>query len=99
MNPIQAVDKQSVFTELAMKSSNIRLYTEGSLRDRDNKLFVVDTDSLTVCNEQTLMDYKSGGGYFFQHTVFHRLIRSLGSGVWIRLERSFNSSWMQVFLR
>ena len=69
MSPIQAVDKQSVFAELAMKSGSISLYKEGLFDDSDNKIIVVDADSLALSDNETIMDYKMGGGYFFQYTV------------------------------
>ena len=69
MSPIQAVDKQSVFAELAMKSGSISLYKEGQFDDSDNKIIVVDADSLALSDNETIMDYKMGGGYFFQYTV------------------------------
>lgn len=69
MSSIQAVDKQSVFAELAMKSGSISLYKEGQFDDSDNKIIVVDADSLALSDNETIMDYKMGGGYFFQYTV------------------------------
>lgn len=69
MSPIQAVDKQSVFAELAMKSGFISLYKEGLFDGSDNKIIVVDADSLALSDNETIMDYKMGGGYFFQYTV------------------------------
>lgn len=69
MSPIQAVDKQSVFTELAMKSGAVSLYKDGELKNPDNRLIVVDVDSLEITGGETIMDYKMGGGYFFQYTV------------------------------
>lgn len=69
MSPIQAVDKQSVFAELAMKSGSISFYNDGQFDDSDNKIIVVDTDSLALSDNETIMDYKMGGGYFFQYTV------------------------------
>ena len=69
MSPIQSVDKQSVFAELAMKSSSVSLYKEGALSKPDNRLIVADVDSLVISGGETVMDYKMGGGYFFQCTV------------------------------
>lgn len=57
--PIQAVDKLSMATELSMKKDGIRL------TQRSNKLFIVDVDALTA----DVMDYKMSGGYFFQYTA------------------------------
>ncbi|SEW30988.1 Acyl-CoA reductase (LuxC) [Ruminococcaceae bacterium KH2T8] len=69
MNPIQAVDKQSIFSELAMKTGAISLYPIAEDKHSYNKLFVVDVDSLSVSDHETVMDYKMGGGYFYQITI------------------------------
>ena len=69
MRPVQAVDKQSAFAELAMKSGSIGLYKDGDFYETDNKIIVVDVDSLALSDNETVMDYKMGGGYFFQYTV------------------------------
>ncbi len=55
MQPIQAIDKMSVFAELAMKKGDVRLINS------DGNFMVVDVDSL-----DGIMDYKMSGGYFFQ---------------------------------
>ena len=55
--PIQAIDKLSMVTELAMKQDGV------SLTQRSNKLFIIDVDKLTA----DVMDYKMSGGYFFQY--------------------------------
>lgn len=56
MQPIQGIDKYSIFTELAMKKDDVRLY---DLKDcfypeeskyANNKLIVVDVDSLDVAS-------------------------------------------------
>lgn len=57
--PIQAVDKLSMATELSMKKDGVRLTQRG------NKLFIVDVDALSA----DVMDYKMSGGYFFQYTA------------------------------
>lgn len=59
MQPIQAVDKMSIFTELSMKQDGVYL------ERRSNKLFIVTLDNLS----DDVMDYKMGGGYFFQYTA------------------------------
>lgn len=59
LQPIQAVDKFSMATELSMKKDGVRLTRKG------NKLFVIDLDSLT----SDVMDYKMSGGYFFQYSA------------------------------
>lgn len=59
LQPIQAVDKLSMATELSMKKDGVRLTRKG------NKLFVIDLDSLT----SDVMDYKMSGGYFFQYSA------------------------------
>ena len=57
--PIQAVDKLSMATELSMKKDGVRL------TQKDNKLFIVDIEALSA----DVMDYKMSGGYFFQYTA------------------------------
>ena len=57
LQPIQAVDKYSMLTELSMKKDGIRL------SKNDNSLFIIDVDELS----DDLMDYKMSGGYFFQY--------------------------------
>lgn len=57
LQPIQAIDKLSMVTELAMKQDGVRL------TQRSNKLFIIDIDNLTA----DVMDYKMSGGYFFQY--------------------------------
>lgn len=57
LQPIQAVDKLSMVTELSMKKTGIHLTRE------NNKLFIVDVDELS----SDVMDYKMSGGYFFQY--------------------------------
>lgn len=59
MQPIQAVDKLSMFTELSMNKEGVHL------QKRSNKLFVIDLDNLS----EDVMDYKMGGGYFLQFTT------------------------------
>ena len=59
MQPIQAVDKMSIFTELSMKQDGVYL------ERRSNKLFIVTLDNMS----DDVMDYKMGGGYFFQYTA------------------------------
>ncbi len=59
LQPIQAVDKLSMVTELSMKKTGIHLTRE------NNKLFIVDVDELT----SEVMDYKMSGGYFFQYNA------------------------------
>ncbi len=57
LQPIQAVDKLSMVTELSMKKTGIHLTRE------NNKFFIVDVDELS----SDVMDYKMSGGYFFQY--------------------------------
>ena len=59
MQPIQAIDKLSMFTELSMKKDGVRLEKHG------NKMFVIHLDELS----EDIMDYKMGGGYFFEFTA------------------------------
>lgn len=59
MQPIQAIDKMSMFTELSMKKDGVEL------KKRSNKLFIIDVDELS----SDVMDYKMGGGYFFEFTT------------------------------
>ncbi|MBQ8951841.1 MAG: hypothetical protein IJ065_11940 [Eubacterium sp.] len=59
LQPIQAVDKLSMVTELSMKKDGVHLTR------RSNKLFIVDIDELSP----DIMDYKMSGGYFFQYTA------------------------------
>ena len=69
LQPIQAIDKASVFTAFSMKNENIHLYRGGALSSSDNKLLVIDVDHLEADDGRTIMDYKMGGGYFFQYTI------------------------------
>ena len=59
LQPIQAVDKLSMVTELSMKKDGVRL------TKRSNKLFIVDVGELSA----DVMDYKMSGGYFFQYAA------------------------------
>lgn len=59
LQPIQAVDKLSMVTELSMKKDGVHL------TKRSNKLYIVDIDELSP----DVMDYKMSGGYFFQYTA------------------------------
>jgi hypothetical protein len=59
LQPIQAVDKLSMATELSMKKDGVRLTRKG------NKLFIVDVEKLT----RDVMNYKMSGGYFFQYSA------------------------------
>lgn len=59
MKPIQAVDKYSSFCDLAMDKIGVQLLPG------DNKLVRVQVEVLT----EDLMDYKNGGGYFFEYTA------------------------------
>ena len=59
MQTIQAIDKQSMFTELSMKKDGVCLEKHG------NKMFVIHLDELS----EDIMDYKMGGGYFFEFTA------------------------------
>ena len=58
MQPIQAIDKLSNYTELAMKEEGTRL-----IDNKDNKLFIIDINDANP----SVMDYKTGGGFFFQY--------------------------------
>jgi len=59
LQPIQAVDKLSMATELSMKKDDVRLTRKG------NKLFIVDVEKLT----RDVMNYKMSGGFFFQYSA------------------------------
>ena len=59
MQPIQAIDKLSMFTELSMKKDGVHL------EKKSNKLYIISLDELT----EDVMDYKMGGGYFFEFTA------------------------------
>ena len=59
IKPIQAVDKYTSFCMLAMLKDTVHL------RSHDNYLVRVEVDELFP----GLMDYKNGGGYFFEYTV------------------------------
>ena len=59
MQPIQAIDKLSMFTELSMKKDGVCLEKHG------NKMFVIHLDELS----EDIMDYKMSGGYFFEFTA------------------------------
>ncbi len=81
LQPVQAVDKMTSFTALAMSGYPCRLVEEENKNDRgvdggntdenegkriyDNKLIRVEVDKLT----ENLMDYKNGGGYFFEYIL------------------------------
>ena len=81
MQPIQAVDKYSAFSELSMKRDDVErsiLYKyDGTMpgapitniENDSNKLMVVDiTSEYGMKPEDSIMNYKCGGGYFFQCT-------------------------------
>lgn len=57
MKPIQAVDKYSMLCALSMKEEGVQLISE------NNYVVRVGVERLT----SSLMDYKSGGGYFFEY--------------------------------
>lgn len=57
MKPIQAVDKYTSLCMLGMKDKGVRLVSD------DNYVIRVEVDILTP----DLMDYKNGGGYFFEY--------------------------------
>ncbi|MCR5225672.1 MAG: hypothetical protein K6E27_00470 [Eubacterium sp.] len=59
MQPIQAIDKLSMFTELSMKKDGVHL------EKKSNKLYIISLDELS----DDVMDYKMGGGYFFEFTA------------------------------
>ncbi|SHG32705.1 Acyl-CoA reductase (LuxC) [Fibrobacter sp. UWH9] len=59
LQPIQAVDKLSMATELSMKKDGVRFTRKG------NKLFIVDVNQLSG----DVMDFKMSGGYFFQYSA------------------------------
>ena len=58
MKPVQAVDKLSNFTELAMKLGGAELADK-----KNNKLYVININKV----DRNVMDYKTGGGFFFQY--------------------------------
>lgn len=57
MQPVQAVDKYSMLCALGMNRQGVRLI------EQDNLLMRIEVDKLTA----DLMDYKMGGGYFFEY--------------------------------
>ena len=59
MAPILAIDKWNAFCELAAVRTGV------TNRNRDNVLMRVEIDALS----EDLMDYKMGGGYFFEYTT------------------------------
>ena len=59
MKPIQAVDKYTSVCLLAMKGTGYHLISS------DNYIVRMEVDHLTP----DLMDYKNGGGYFFEYTA------------------------------
>lgn len=59
LQPIQAVDKLSMATELSMKKDGVHFTRKG------NKLFIVDVNQLSG----DVMDFKMSGGYFFQYSA------------------------------
>ncbi len=64
MQPVQAVDKLSSFTELAMKKDGISLVSPTiDNKTTDNKLFVMNIEAPDI----DVMEYKTGGGFFFQY--------------------------------
>ena len=60
MQPVQAIDKLSNFTELAMSFGNTVLS-----KRQNNKLFVIDINDAS----EDVFNYKTGGGFFFQYDV------------------------------
>ena len=60
MKPVQAIDKLSNFTGLAMKSDK-----PVTINKRNNKLFVIDINEA----DSDIFNYKTGGGFFFQYAV------------------------------
>lgn len=59
MKPIQAVDKYTSMCMLGMKQKGQKLVSS------DNYIVRVEVEELT----KDLMDYKNGGGYFFEYTA------------------------------
>jgi acyl-CoA reductase-like NAD-dependent aldehyde dehydrogenase len=59
MKPIQAIDKLSSFTALAMSGYGARLLS------KDNYVVRIEVDSL----DEKLMDYKNSGGFFFEYVI------------------------------
>lgn len=59
MKPIQAVDKYTSLCSLSMKETGYHLISS------DNYIVRIEVDHLT----SELMDYKNGGGYFFEYTA------------------------------
>lgn len=57
MKPIQAIDKYTSFTSLAMEKSKIQL------ESKDNYVVRVAINNLS----SDIMNYKNGGGYFFEY--------------------------------
>ena len=65
IQPVQVIDKVSMFTEISMKMDGVRLAKEVS---SDNRLMVIDIPSLKL-DTDTVMDYKMNSGYFYQYTA------------------------------
>lgn len=59
MKPIQAVDKYSSFCLLAMEQTGVKKVSQ------NNYVVRIEVDALT----KELMNYKNGGGYFFEYTA------------------------------
>ena len=68
IQPIQVINKFSILTEIAMKLPGSRVFhleEDG----QNNKLVVVDIPTLSLPDDETVMDYKMNSGYFYQYTV------------------------------
>ncbi|MBQ8040663.1 MAG: hypothetical protein IJ274_12510 [Lachnospiraceae bacterium] len=59
MKPIQAVDKYTSFCILAMEQEDVQIVS------KRNEIMRVEVKTL----DSTLMEYKQGGGYFFEYTA------------------------------
>ncbi len=65
IQPVQVIDKMSMFTEISMKQEGVKLCNSLS---EDNRLMVIDIPTLNV-GDETVMDYKMNSGYFYQYTA------------------------------
>lgn len=65
IQPVQVIDKLSMFTDISMKQEGVRLYDTGTT---DNRMMVIDVPVLTF-DDETVMDYKMNSGYFYQFTA------------------------------
>ncbi|MGN0605354.1 MAG: acyl-CoA reductase [Oscillospiraceae bacterium] len=63
MKPVQSVDKYSSFCILAMKNNKVKLVSDNN--------YIMRTEIQEILPD--IMEYKNGGGYFFEYTVKENL--------------------------